>query len=184
MMYFLTFEWLADFLFPASSFEADTLELNQFLQKMLFFTNATLDFIIAVLIWVSGVLMILCVLLDLVSSQNSDFRNHLGDPNLSIGDAFFIPFNGQQNFQIFYSPIHPFKADALKMNQIFQEIFFFTNVTLDFLMELLIWVSGALVIPRVFTSTNKIFSLLPMATYLKNSHNKITEACIQNSRQI
>ena len=92
MMYFLSLEWLADFLSPTSSFEADadTFELNQFLQKILFFTNTTLDFTIAVLIWVSGALMILCVLLDLVSSQNSDFRNHLGDPNLPIDDLFFI----------------------------------------------------------------------------------------------
>ena len=99
MMYFSSLEWLADFLdflFHVSSFEAnaDTLKLNQFFRQILFFTIATLDFLIAVIIWLSGALMILCVLLDLVSSQNSDFRSHLGDPNLSIGDAFFSPFNG------------------------------------------------------------------------------------------
>ena len=66
MMYFSSLEWLADFLdflFPVSSFKAnaDTLKLNQFFRQILFFTIATLDFLIAVIIWLSGALMILCV---------------------------------------------------------------------------------------------------------------------------
>jgi hypothetical protein len=96
MMSFSSLEWLADFFdffYPASSFtaNADTLKWNQFFQQIIFFTNATIDFLIVVLIWVSGALMILSVLLDLVSSQNYNFRNHLGDSILSIDEVFFIP---------------------------------------------------------------------------------------------
>jgi hypothetical protein len=71
-------------------------------------------------------------------------------------------------------------ADTLKLNQFFRQILFFTNATLDFLIAVLIWVSGALMILRVFTSKNKNNTF----GYLKNSCNKITEACIQISHQI
>ena len=75
-------------------------------------------------------------------------------------------------------------ADTLKLNQFFRQILFFTNATLDFLIAVILWVSGALMILCVFTQDvqQKIFT--STFGYLKNSCNKITEACIQISRQI
>ena len=82
MMYFLSLECLedfSDFLVPTSA-NADTLELNQFFRLILSFINATLLILYsinAVLIWVSGALIILSVF-------TQEFNKFLSHPPLAI----------------------------------------------------------------------------------------------------